>query len=458
MQAARVIVASGLFLAFAGLSATPAVADLVSAAAAYQKGDYPKAFKDFRELAELGQPTAQFNLAVMYAKGHGVRQSEIYAYAWASLAAENGLEKAKTLAEALRPGLAPGSEKIAADIAAQFGNAVLDARLNPKIIESAEQEDRARCHPVHAYMPPYPTEAQDRGIQGQVYVEFSVMPDGRSRNPRIIYAVPQSTFEPAVRNALLHSEFAASAGRLPIQCTMFYRFVMSGHLEYSMLDAFVEETLSHAKAGDPRAQMLYGMLLVGLPQLNKPRGQALPWFLKSAQAGEPAAQYQVGYSLLKGWGCNCEENKGLDWLRRAAQAGQPDAEVTLAMYALKGSPDQERLRQAKLWLEQAAASGSHDGELYLAALLATAPAAEGGDPRRALTLLGEVFRGVKDDPTAFEIRAAAQASAGDFKEAVRSEREAVAMAQRLKWDMTPLNERLTHYTANQPWRGSLLGF
>src|SRR2546430_13146041 len=116
------------------------------------------------------------------------------------------------------------------------------------------------------------------------------------------------------------------------------------------------------------------MVLVGLPQLNKPRSQALPWFLKSAQAGMPVAQYQVGYSLLKGWGCNCEENKGLHWLRRAAQAGQPDAEVTLAMYALKGSPDQERLGQARLWPEQAAAAGRPRGQTLPSSLRATASA------------------------------------------------------------------------------------
>jgi hypothetical protein len=166
----------------------------------------------------------------------------------------------------------------------------------------------------------------------------------------------------------------------------------------------------------------------------------------------------VGYSLLKGWGCNCEENKGLDWLRRAAQSGQEDAEVTLAMYALRGAPDERRLKQARLWLEQAAASGSHDGKLYLAALLAAAPDEQERDPKRALALLDEIFRGVNDDPTAFEIRAAAQASAGQFQEAVKSERKAVTMAGRLKWDITPLNARLVQYTANQPWYGALLDF
>ena len=461
MRWAQICVA-GAFAMLATVLSVPAAADLVSGSVAYAKGDYTKAFADFRELAQLGQPLAEYDLAVMYAKGQGTRQSDIYAYAWASLAASNGLEKAKVLADTLRPGLAPGSEQIAADIEAQYANAVLDARLNPKIVENAsDQDNKKRCHRVHTDIPPYPAAAQMRGAEGQVYVEFSVMPDGRSRNPRIIYALPTGFFEPTVRAALLHSEFAQGLpGEEPAQCTMFYRFTLKGVTasDYPILQRYVDDTLAKAEGGDPQAQMLYGMLLVGLPQLNKPRSSALPWFLKAARAGIPVAQYQVGYSLLKGWGCNCEENKGLDWLRRAAQAGQPDAEVTLAMYALKGAPDAERSRQAKLWLEQAAASGNHDGKLYLAALLAAAPDTAARDPGRALKLLDEVFHDVNDDPTAFEIRAAAQASAGQFEDAVKSERRALAMAQALKWDVTPLNDRLSHYVAKQAWHGSLLEF
>ena len=449
---------AGLILAL--LVCAPAAADLYSGETAYLKGDFAKAFQDFRELAEIGQPTAQLALAIMYGRGEGVRQSDIYAYAWASLAADNGLEKAKAYADELHRRLAPGSEKIATDIRDQFGNARLDSQLNPEILEGAHNDDLARCHPVKTYLSAYPRDARRRGVQGQVYAEFSLMPDGRSRLPRIIYAVPEKLFDAAVRESLLRSEFgSAPAGTPPAQCTIFYNFKLRiDDSDYSRLLHFVAETRSHAEAGDPAKQMLYGILLVGLPQLHEPRSRALPWFLKAAQGGIPSAQYQVGFSLLKGWGCNCDENKGLDWLRRAAQQGQPDAEVTLAMYALKGNPDEQRSRQARLWLEQAAASGSHDGKLYLAALLAAAPAASGGDPKRALALLDEVFRGVNDDPTAFEIRAAAEASSGDFKAASRSEGRALEMAQKLSWDVSPLNERLSAYNSKQPWRGSLLDF
>ena len=66
--------------------------------------------------------------------------------------------------------------------------------------------------------------------------------------------------------------------------------------------------------------MLYGMMIAGLPQLNRTYDQALPWFLKAAQAGAPYAQYQIGTGLLSGRGCQCDTGKGEIWLQKAAQA------------------------------------------------------------------------------------------------------------------------------------------
>jgi TonB family protein len=133
-----------------------------------------------------------------------------------------------------------------------------------------------RGHPQHVHTPPYPADALMQGIQGQVYVEHSVWPDGRSRNPRVIFALPKNMFDSAARDSLLHTEFTpGSPGSKPAQCTMFFRFVVSGQTkeDYPRLERFVHETLTKAQAGDPGTQMLYGMLLAGLPQLNKPRSQ-----------------------------------------------------------------------------------------------------------------------------------------------------------------------------------------
>ena len=56
-----------------GLTA-PAWAGLDEAVAAYQRGDYASAFREFRPLAEQGNANAQYNLGIMYDNGQGVSQ------------------------------------------------------------------------------------------------------------------------------------------------------------------------------------------------------------------------------------------------------------------------------------------------------------------------------------------------------------------------------------------------
>ncbi len=441
-------------LALCMLMCAPTRADLTSAQTAYQKGDYPKALHDYRELAELGQPLAQLNLAIMYTRGEGTRQSDINAYAWATLAAAGGEARGQALADQLRPYLAPGSEKIAADIAAPYRRTELDARLMPKMV--ADSVDQRAC--VFQKYPSieYPPDARLRAISGNVLAEFTVMPDGRARSPRIVYALPVGVFEPTVRRAVLHMSFASrSADARAAHCKVMIRFVSPGAL-YPRLEAFVSKTRSEAEAGDVEAEFVYGMMLAGFPQLNHSMKDALPWFLKAAQAGALGAQYEVGESLMLGMGCQCETNKGEVWLRKAAEADQADAQVSIAQYALRGTPDEAASRIAKTWLERAAKSGSHDGTLYLAALLASNPLAELRDPPRALTLLDKVGRDMGGDPTEYEIRAAAQAASGQYAAAVASERKALSIAKGLDWDLSPLEERLRQYQSGQPWYGNLL--
>jgi TPR repeat protein len=84
------------------LTAAPARADLYSAQVAYEKQDFKTAFAQFKELAELGQPHAQYNLAALCARGEGVPMNLTYAHTWASLAGQNGEAKGADLATALQ--------------------------------------------------------------------------------------------------------------------------------------------------------------------------------------------------------------------------------------------------------------------------------------------------------------------------------------------------------------------
>lgn len=142
----------------------------------------------------------------------------------------------------------------------------------------------------------------------------------------------------------------------------------------------------------------------------------------------------------------------------AAAQHQTSADLVLAARLLQGTPNAAATARAKEWLEQAVAGGNSYGELYLAALLATAPDPQVRDPVRALSLLEKVYASVHENPTATEIRAAAQAAEGDFAGAVQSERKAIGDAGKLGWDLSPLEQRLALYQARKPWHGNLLAF
>jgi TPR repeat protein len=141
-------------------------ADLRTAQVAYAKQDFKTAFEQFKELAELGQPQAQFNVAVMYVRGEGIETSLTYGYAWASLAGENGEPKGVALATELEPRLTPTSLKLSADIQARFSQASLNKRLLPVILKGRDYQDRdphsmpLRCaRALKSFIPAYPPDA-----------------------------------------------------------------------------------------------------------------------------------------------------------------------------------------------------------------------------------------------------------------------------------------------------------
>ncbi|MEE8606805.1 MAG: tetratricopeptide repeat protein [Nitrospiraceae bacterium] len=77
-----------------GLTA-PAWASLDEGLAAYQRGDYATALREWRPLAEQGVAEAQSRLGFMYTFGEGVSQDHAEAVKWYRKAAEQGYAKAQ---------------------------------------------------------------------------------------------------------------------------------------------------------------------------------------------------------------------------------------------------------------------------------------------------------------------------------------------------------------------------
>jgi TPR repeat protein len=130
----------------------------------------------------------------------------------------------------------------------------------------------------------------------------------------------------------------------------------------------------------------------------------------------------------------------------------------LANYILRGDPAPEDVVKALTWLERAAARGDRSAKFYLAGLLAAGPDADRRDPQRALKVLKDVMGDVNDDPTAFEIRAAAHAMLGNFSAAQKDQKTALHMAQGLGWETASQQSRLTAYEKQTAWTGDLFAF
>ena len=75
--------------------AAPAWAGFDEGLAAYERGDYETALKEWEPLAEHGLAEAQHNLGVMYANGQGVPQDDAGALKWYRLAADQGYSRAQ---------------------------------------------------------------------------------------------------------------------------------------------------------------------------------------------------------------------------------------------------------------------------------------------------------------------------------------------------------------------------
>jgi len=86
----RLLFILGVCAAMTAGSSSLVVAGFDEGFDAYMRGDYATALKEFRVLAEQGDADAQYNLGLMYDKGHGVAQDYKEAMKWCRKAAEQG--------------------------------------------------------------------------------------------------------------------------------------------------------------------------------------------------------------------------------------------------------------------------------------------------------------------------------------------------------------------------------
>ena len=104
----RAFTAAFAFVVLALSFSAPAVAGpFEDGIAAYNKNDYSNALRHWRPLADQGNPAAQSNLALMYAKGQGVPRDYVQAYMWSSLSAARGHQEGARNRDSIAKGMTP---------------------------------------------------------------------------------------------------------------------------------------------------------------------------------------------------------------------------------------------------------------------------------------------------------------------------------------------------------------
>jgi TonB family protein len=452
----------GLFLMAVLLASAGAHADLTGAQKAYADKDFTTAFQLFAEVAQLGNVTGQENVAAMYVDGEGVKRDNVLGYAWATIARENGGNAAmQNIIDQLQPHLDDKSRARVKEITDLFGKAALAERLLPAYPDAPRPPPGENCRFTRPSNPDdtYPPEAARQGISGSVVVDAPIAADGRTHHPIVLYSVPENVFENAARMNAFTSGFAPrKVNGVVVPCVI--RFKVKYRAKPSTNEAALDDALAKsrkfAEAGNPVAQSLYALLMMdrGAPGSDNPRD----WFLKSAQAGVPFAQYVIGIGLTTESSAlpDSEKVKGFAWLKLAAAGGQSAAKFALANYTLEHDADALQDPVVYAWLEDAAKAGHRDATLYLAALLAAAPDAMRRDPARALTLVGLSKWDFEIDPAAREVIAAAFAQQQKFDEAISTQQLAIRAAQKLRWDVAPMQARLAKYQGRSAWNGNLM--
>jgi TonB family protein len=456
--------------------AAPVHADVYAAQEALAKQDLERAFVLYREIAELGHLNAQEILAAMYVNGEGVARDNVLGYAWAKIALDQGGgAEPRNIVDQLEPHLTDDTRERASKVRELYGREGLQARLLPILREAEDApleprplkfdrspqpcEFAAPANPDHFF----PKAAVAKRLEGSVILDFTVLPDGRAHNARVLYSTTPIVFDEAARATIMHSLFKSkleNGSKVPCHIRAKLKFKLTGFARDR--DDGIEEkfdaTRAKAAAGDPESQLVYGVLLLDRSDLNRMGEKPMPWLLKAAQAGIAGAQYFVGVHALNGVLVEQDPVKGVAWLAMAANAGHPQAQVALANYLVSTRTDEAVSAEARKLLEAALAAGSLEAKYRLAGLLATAPDAAQRDPARAVELIGDLRKLLDHDPAMHETLAAALAAQGDFKSAIKCQTNALSRAMRLGWATTPQKARLAGYVAGKTFTGTLFAW
>lgn len=442
-----------LIILFALTCLSSAHADFLDAAEAYENKDYEAAFKEFSELARLGNKRAQFNLGVMYLNGEGVEKNISLAYAWGKLSEHDAHPEFAQISERILKQVPTDSHHsltiAAEEIQAEFGDQAIIHKLSPitYIPKSSDDSQQAVVTPIERGAPKYPKEALNERKQGWVTAVMDIHPDGSVRAVQVVESFPDSTFERSAIDALSQFKFKVSYPDqvepyvIQAKQTMIYELALQA--SKGRVNKLYKERLNklrtYASDDHPDAQYIYAVAARShlVPDDQKiTQDEANQWLLKAAQNGHVDAQYLLGKNILRGEGCRVEKQKAVDWIVYAAKQGHDKSAREVHRLLTKYNNLNNTNQTPETWLKQSAEAGNPESQLDYSEFLLSQSTPTKEDIKLAQTMLNDYKSERKAGVTWYQQMSRLASLNGNDKKAKKYQKKADKMAKKLGWDMT----------------------
>ena len=344
---------AGLFLAVAVSVLTPgsATAGWDEGVAAYDRGDYHAAFREFMALAVAGYSSAQLNIGVMYASGQGVPQNYAEAVRWFRRAADHGEAQAQS-------NLGVMYER-GQGVPQNYAEAVRWYRMAADQGDANAQTNLGTMYGRGQGVPQDYAEAvrwhRMAADQGEALAQFNLGAMYHSG-----HGVSQNYAE-----ALHWYRMAADQGNANAQWNLSVMYRRGQGVPQDDAEA-ARWSRRAAERGHASAQSYLGLMYELGRGVKQDHIEAVHWYRMAADQGDGYAQYRLGLMYANGRGVPQGDIEAVRWCRLAAEQGLAKAQGFLGtMYSLgRGVPQNDA--EAVRWHKMAADQG-HGLAQYLVA-------------------------------------------------------------------------------------------
>ena len=285
----------------------------------YDRKQLKKAFLWYKKAAEQANAVAQYNLAVCYSKGEGIKKDEKEAITWYKKAAEQGhIEAQNSLGYCYKYG--EGVEKDEKEAvawykkAAEQGNALAQFNLGNCLIKG-EGVEKDENEAVVWY--------KKAARQGDIGAQYDI---------GVCYSEGKGV-EKDEKEAVAWYKKAAEQGYAMAQYNYGNCLLMGKGVEKDEKEAVVWYKKA-AEQGCAEAQHNIGVCYEKGDGVEKDEKEAFSWYKKSAEQGNAIAQFNLGMCYLNGEGCIEDYNKAYYWFNKATDNKEDVKVYSMAIYAI----------------------------------------------------------------------------------------------------------------------------